>query len=84
MNTNSPTQWHEGGTRTPSRYKQSGPRAVFWFGDPVSLVPQRATEGARHDGKPHVRRGFKRFPRPSGTNWHGGPHQSVRDLGRTR
>lgn len=84
MNINSLTQWHEGGTRTPFGCKQSGLGAVFWFGDPVSLVPQRATEGARDDGNPLVGRRFRVSPRHSGTKWHGGPLQSIRDLGRTR
>lgn len=55
MHTSSLTQWHEGGTRTPSGCKESGLRALFWLGDPVSLVPQRAIEGSQDDGKPLVR-----------------------------
>lgn len=84
MHTSNLTQWHEGGTRTPSGCKQSGLRALFWLGDPVSLVPQRAIEGSRNDVKPLVRPRFRVYSRPSGTKWHGGPLQSIRDLGRTR
>ena len=84
MHTSSLTQWHEGGTRTPSGCKQSGLRALFWLSDPVSLVPQRAIEGSQDDGKPLVRLRFGGSPRPGGTKWHGGPLQSIRDLGRTR
>lgn len=51
MHTSSLTQWHECGTRTPSGCKQSGLRALFGLGDPVSLVPQRAIEGPRNDVK---------------------------------
>lgn len=84
MHTSSLTGRHAGGTSTPSGCKQSGLRALFWLGNPVSLVPQRAIEGPRNDVKPLVRPRFRGSARPSGTKWHGGPLQSIRDLGRTR
>ena len=75
---------HGGGTHAPSSQARGGLQPEIWVQRATGCVPQRAIELASESAKGQVRGQFEGFARPSGTEWHDGPRESIRGNWRAR
>ena len=82
MNTNGRSEWHGGGTRTPSWGEWGGSASGIRLRCAGGVVPLRATECAISPGKDPISRCSARPSVRSGTEWHACPFESARDNGR--
>lgn len=76
------SEWHVGGTRAPSR-QAGGPLAV-WVRRAVEAVPQRAISAFLEAPRSAWFCGCSEVEGSNGTEWHGGPRESIRDHRRLR
>lgn len=84
MTRNTRSEWHAGGTSTPSSWKREGSVPEISGPDAIAAVPLRATHGSADPSEPAETRGFWRSTTSSGTEWHDGPEESVRVHGRAQ
>ncbi|GEO93816.1 hypothetical protein KFL01_31220 [Kocuria flava] len=84
MNISIRSVWHGGGTSAPSSQARGGSKPEIWGLRATSCVPQRAIGLASRSVKGQVRGRFEGTARPSGTEWHDGPRESIRGTWRAR
>lgn len=84
MNISIRSVWHGGGTSAPSSQARGGSQPEIWGQPATGCVPQRAIGLASEPVKGQVRGRFEGIARPSGTEWHDGPRESIRGTWRAR
>lgn len=84
MNISIRSVWHGGGTSAPSRQARGGSQLEIWGQRATSRVPQRAIGLTSEPTKGQVRGRIEGTARPSGTEWHDGPRESIRGTWRAR
>lgn len=84
MNISTRSAWHADGTSAPTNQARGGSQPEIWGQRATGCVPQRAIGHASDPAKDQVRGQLERVARPSGTEWHDGPRESIRGTWRAR
>lgn len=84
MDNSSRSEWHVGGTRAPCKQARDGSPSVVGQQRAIDVVPLRARGSNAGRSKGQIAISFRETDRHSGTQWHDGPCESIRDHWRTR